>query len=273
MRGLPARRLASSALSAALLVGITGPAALAADSARERDHAVSRAPAHGADALLAQVRAHLAAQLGQAKVRAAVLRAKAAATARARGTAVTKAGPLDDLDTFLDQLGTKVDNLVAQALKNGDLSDAQTQAFVDDLNAAIGKITASIPDATDSTDATDTAGATGNTTSTASGTATLTVPGKNGDSRTARTPRDTGSDLLGSLQDALNNLLGALTSGDLGGLPSAVTGLIGGVVGLLTSALGSLTGGLLGGLTSSLPSTLPATAPTTLPSLPALPTG
>jgi hypothetical protein len=267
MRGLPARRLASSALSAALLVGITGPAALAADSARERDHAVSRAPAHGADALLAQVRAHLAAQLGQAKVRAAVLRAKAAATARARGTAVAKAGPLDDLDTFLDQLGTKVDNLVAQALKNGDLSDAQTQAFVDDLNAAIGKITASIPDATDSTDTTDT------TTSTASDTATLTVPGKNGDSRTARTPRDTGSDLLGSLQDALNNLLGALTSGNLGGLLSAVTGLIGGVVGLLTSALGSLTGGLLGGLTSSLPSTLPTTVPTSLPSLPALPTG
>jgi len=270
MRGLPARRLASSALSAALLVGITGPAALAADSARERDHAVSRAPAHGADALLAQVRAHLAAQLGQAKVRAAVLRAKAAATARARGTAVAKAGPLDDLDTFLDQLGTKVDNLVAQALKNGDLSDAQTQAFVDDLNAAIGKITASIPDATDST---DTTGATNTTTSTDPDTATLTVPGKNGDSRTARTSRDTGSDLLGSLQDALNNLLGALTSGNLGGLLSAVTGLIGGVVGLLTSALGSLTGGLLGGLTSSLPSTLPTTVPTTLPSLPALPTG
>ncbi|MDN0196922.1 hypothetical protein [Streptomyces sp. S.PNR 29] len=57
MRALPARRIASSALCAALLVGITGPAAMAADSARERGHAASPdARRAGADALLGQVR-------------------------------------------------------------------------------------------------------------------------------------------------------------------------------------------------------------------------
>ncbi|MET8246325.1 hypothetical protein ABZV31_19020 [Streptomyces sp. NPDC005202] len=57
MRGLPARRIASTTLCAPLLVGITGPVAMAADSARERGHAAaSHAPVPGADALLAQAR-------------------------------------------------------------------------------------------------------------------------------------------------------------------------------------------------------------------------
>ncbi|MDH6609809.1 hypothetical protein M2164_005444 [Streptomyces sp. SAI-208] len=56
MRGLPARRIASTALCAALLVGLAGPAAVAADPARERAHAASRAPLPDADALLAQVK-------------------------------------------------------------------------------------------------------------------------------------------------------------------------------------------------------------------------
>ncbi|MEV6290067.1 hypothetical protein AB0M41_06385 [Streptomyces sp. NPDC051896] len=57
MRGLPARRIASTTLSAAVLVGITGPAAVAVDSAHERAHAPSRAPVPGAEKLLAQVKA------------------------------------------------------------------------------------------------------------------------------------------------------------------------------------------------------------------------
>ncbi|MGW2743787.1 hypothetical protein [Streptomyces sp. NPDC001450] len=56
MRVLPARRLASTTLCAALLVGIAGPAAVAADSARGRTHAGSHSAVPGADALLAQVR-------------------------------------------------------------------------------------------------------------------------------------------------------------------------------------------------------------------------
>ncbi|GAA0657023.1 hypothetical protein GCM10009535_40030 [Streptomyces thermocarboxydovorans] len=53
MRALPARRLALGALCAALLAGITGPAALAADPVRERGEAAAPGAAlPGADALL-----------------------------------------------------------------------------------------------------------------------------------------------------------------------------------------------------------------------------
>ncbi|MEU6905540.1 hypothetical protein ABZ935_09355 [Streptomyces coeruleorubidus] len=58
MCALPAWRIASSALCATLLVGIAGPAAMAADSAREPSHAASpgaRLPDR--DARLAQLRA------------------------------------------------------------------------------------------------------------------------------------------------------------------------------------------------------------------------
>lgn len=57
MCALPARRIASSALCAALLAGITGPAAMAADSTREHSHVASpEARLPGADARLALVR-------------------------------------------------------------------------------------------------------------------------------------------------------------------------------------------------------------------------
>lgn len=56
MRGLPARRIASTALCAALLVGMTGPAAVAADPARKPARTASGAPVPDADALLAQVK-------------------------------------------------------------------------------------------------------------------------------------------------------------------------------------------------------------------------
>lgn len=57
MRALPALRLASTAVTAALLFAITAPAAVAADheSKRERVESAAKAPLPGADALLAQV--------------------------------------------------------------------------------------------------------------------------------------------------------------------------------------------------------------------------
>ncbi|MEU6886812.1 hypothetical protein ABZ918_16620 [Streptomyces viridosporus] len=58
MRALPVRRIALGVCCAALLVGITGPAATAADPARERT------PAASSDALLVQVRS-LDAQRGE----------------------------------------------------------------------------------------------------------------------------------------------------------------------------------------------------------------
>lgn len=56
MRGLPARRIASTVLCACLLTGITGPAALAAEPARPRALAAPRTPTSDNDALLAQTR-------------------------------------------------------------------------------------------------------------------------------------------------------------------------------------------------------------------------
>ncbi|MFD5668187.1 hypothetical protein ACFWIK_25110 [Streptomyces anthocyanicus] len=54
---LPARRIATSALCAGLLIGIPGPAVMAADgdSVRERTHAASRAPLPDAEELQSQV--------------------------------------------------------------------------------------------------------------------------------------------------------------------------------------------------------------------------
>ncbi|MEW2398471.1 hypothetical protein [Streptomyces sp. NPDC046862] len=57
MPALSARHIASSALCAALLVGVTGPAAMAVDTARERSHAASAdARLPRADAILKKLR-------------------------------------------------------------------------------------------------------------------------------------------------------------------------------------------------------------------------
>ncbi|MEU0779945.1 hypothetical protein ABZ341_00005 [Streptomyces sp. NPDC006173] len=56
MRALPARRLATSALCATLLIGIAAPASMAADSDLPRGHSHAAAPVPGADALLAQTK-------------------------------------------------------------------------------------------------------------------------------------------------------------------------------------------------------------------------
>ncbi|MER6422310.1 hypothetical protein [Streptomyces sp. NPDC001137] len=56
MRALPARRIASVALSAALLVGIAAPAAVAAGSARESARAALLGPVPGADELIPQIK-------------------------------------------------------------------------------------------------------------------------------------------------------------------------------------------------------------------------
>ncbi|GAB2906385.1 hypothetical protein [Streptomyces heilongjiangensis] len=56
MPALPARCLAACALSAALLLGVSAPAATADDAGSARDRARSAAPVPDADALLAQVK-------------------------------------------------------------------------------------------------------------------------------------------------------------------------------------------------------------------------
>ncbi|MGW3723881.1 hypothetical protein [Streptomyces sp. NPDC000851] len=97
MGALPARRMATSALCAALLVGITGPAALAADSPREHRRASSPdARLRGADVRIAQVRAYNRGELAPvADLLKAVLEADngrlSAAEARKLGAAAKRA--------------------------------------------------------------------------------------------------------------------------------------------------------------------------------------
>ncbi|KJK41709.1 hypothetical protein UK15_02550 [Streptomyces variegatus] len=55
MCALPVRRIASGALCAALLVGITGPVAMAAESTRGHGHVAPEARLPGTDARLAQI--------------------------------------------------------------------------------------------------------------------------------------------------------------------------------------------------------------------------
>ncbi|GAA3824867.1 hypothetical protein GCM10022403_067840 [Streptomyces coacervatus] len=103
MRELPVRRLASTALCAFLLVGIAGPAAVAADSVRERTPASSSGPVPGADGLLAQVK------------------------------------NLGELGDVLPPV-TKLLNAVLKA-DSGHLSVAEAQKLVDAVKDAIAKIT------------------------------------------------------------------------------------------------------------------------------------
>ncbi|MCD9872256.1 hypothetical protein [Streptomyces guryensis] len=104
MRELPARRIASVALCVSLLVGIAAPAAVAADSARERTRTSSRSPVPGADELLAQVK------------------------------------KLGDLGGVL----TPVARLLNAVLKadGGQLSVAEAQKLADSVKDAIAKVTA-----------------------------------------------------------------------------------------------------------------------------------
>ncbi|MGA4840789.1 hypothetical protein [Streptomyces sp. G45] len=57
MRALPARRIATTALCATLLIGTAGPAMALESQARPQAAAAKEAPVPGADALLGQVKA------------------------------------------------------------------------------------------------------------------------------------------------------------------------------------------------------------------------
>ncbi|MFF4830574.1 hypothetical protein [Streptomyces sp. NPDC001315] len=108
MHALPVRRIASSALCAALLVGIAGPAAMAADSSRERSHAaLPDAPLLGSHALRAQV---------------------------------------GKLNAFGDEL-TPVTDLLNAALKadNGQLPPAEARKLGDAAKGALAKVAAKAP--------------------------------------------------------------------------------------------------------------------------------
>ncbi|MGW3955118.1 hypothetical protein ACWEKM_30225 [Streptomyces sp. NPDC004752] len=202
---LTARSIASTALSATLLVGIAGPAAVAADSPRERTHAASRAPVPGADAALAQTKA------------------------------------LAGLGAVL----TPVTDLLNQALQNGQLTPEQAKKLADAVKVAIAQITAAAPAAP--------------------------APAKQGDDGKAAKAKDLHGDALAALQKAVDTLLAAVTSGDVGQVLPAVTAVVTGLVNLLAATLlgGGLPAANLPGLPAlpSLPAATPS-LPVTTPSLP-----
>ncbi|MFF4268965.1 hypothetical protein [Streptomyces sp. NPDC001536] len=236
MRALSARRLASAAVTATFLIGITAPAAVAVDneSKRERIEEAAKAPLPGVDGLLAQTKT------------------------------------LGDLGGLLAPV-TDVLNTVLKA-DDGQISPEQATQLLDALKAAIAKILAVAPVPVPLP--TDSPATTTPTTPPATTTpdAPLPVPlpalplpaDKSGaDSKApaadSKAPSaDAVSDALTALQTAVSDLLAAATSGD----PTAVVPAATKVVSALLNAILAL---LLGG---GLPLPLPVDLPVPVPPLP-----
>ncbi|WP_328747595.1 hypothetical protein OHT57_18825 [Streptomyces sp. NBC_00285] len=233
MRGLPARRIASSALCGALLLGLAGPAAAAAETetARARVQAASRAPVPGADALLAQVQG------------------------------------LGNLGAVL----TPVTDLLNAVLKadSGQLSPEEATKLGDAVKDAIAKVSAAAPaaPAVPVAPPAPTLPTSSLPTSTLPALPSLTKSADDSKASAASAassamlPADLVADSLAALQKAVDTLLKAVTSGDVTQVVPAVTGVLTGLVNVLAATL-------LGGKLPlpNLPG-LPA-----LPSLPSLPT-
>ncbi|WP_405736942.1 hypothetical protein OG885_29135 [Streptomyces sp. NBC_00028] len=218
---MPARRIASTALSATLLIGIAAPAAVAVDnqSKAERIEAAAKAPLPGVDGLLTQLKA------------------------------------LGDLGGLLTPV-TDVLNTVLKA-DDGQITPEQATQLLDGVKAAIAKITAAAPVPVPETPVTPTtppATAAAPTTppaATAPVTGLLPLPvTKSGDDSKAPSA-DAVGDALTALQQAVSDLLAAATGGD----PTKVVPAATAVVGKLLNAILALLLG--GGLPLPLPVPLP----------------
>ncbi|MFF4028739.1 hypothetical protein ACFYZ2_03050 [Streptomyces sviceus] len=165
MRGLPARRIASTALCAALLVAAAGPAAVAGP-AREHTRVASRAPLPDADPRLAQVKSlsdlggvltpvtdllHsvLKADNGQlpadeaTKLGTAVKDAIAKVTPTAPTTPVTPA-PADVIGDALAALQKAIDELI-KAVTSGDAAQVTT-AVTHSVTSLVNTVAATLLD-------------------------------------------------------------------------------------------------------------------------------
>lgn len=228
MRGLSARRIASCALTVAFLAGVSGPAAMAADSAREHSHAASpRAPLPGADRLLAQVHS------------------------------------LRDPDGRL----APVTDLLMAVLRSdhGKLSAADAKRLGDAAKRALGEATAPAAptaSATPTATAKPTASASPAAPApapTASG-VLLPAPAKHaaGSRAVGQRAADPTSDALAAVQKALDNLLKTVASGDVSQVLPAVTGLVNELIGLVTATLSGNGLSTSTAATTATASTLPA---------------
>ncbi|WP_327717179.1 hypothetical protein OG381_18450 [Streptomyces sp. NBC_00490] len=228
MRALSARRLASAAVTATLLIGITAPAAVAVDneSQSERIEEAAKAPLPGVDGLLAQVQT------------------------------------LGSLGSVLAPV-TDVLNAVLKA-DDGQVSPEQATQLLDAVKAAIAKATAAapapVPPPTDVPATTTPATPPATTTPTDALPLPLPVPAlplpadKSADDAKAPSA-DAVGDALATLQTAVGDLLAAATSGDPTKVAPAATKV---VSSLLNAVVALLLGG---GLPLPLPGDLPVPAP------------
>ncbi|MBV1939580.1 hypothetical protein KUF83_23895 [Streptomyces sp. BV286] len=248
MRALPARRIATSALCATLLLGITGPVAVAADHGSTSDARpiAAQAPVPGADALLAQVKS-----LGDV------------------------GGVLKPVTDLLDAV-LKADN--------GQLPAADAAKLADAVKDAIAKVTAAAPAApvappvkTPAEPAVPSAPAVPNAPALPNAPAVPALPvappavlpalpaapglpmPEAADRVAAQVPLDLKADALKALQGAVDSLVKAATSGDVAAVGAAATAVVTGLVNFVAAVV--LGGGL------------PAPSLPGLPALPKLPAG
>ncbi|MFB0617557.1 hypothetical protein [Streptomyces sp. AGS-58] len=241
MRDLPARRLASTVVCAAVLVGITGPA-VAADTARGHGgHAASRAPGPAADRerLLAQVRALGAA--GSVLHPVVDLLNRSLAEGRL---------PADEAR----RLGEAAKKAIAKAAEDHAPPTSASPAKPATPTAPASPAEPASPSSPSApaspTSPSSAASASASPQAAAPATAARTDDGKQPSSR------DLTDDALSALRTAIDDLVQAVT-GDLGQLLSSAGAVVSGLVDLLGTTL--------------LGSDMPAPSIDSLPSLPSLP--
>ncbi len=234
---LPARRIATTALTAGLLIGLSGPAVMAADgeSVRERTHAASRAPLPDAEELQSQV------------------------------------GSLAGLGGVL----TPVTDLLNAVLKadNGRLPAEEADELAAAVKEALAEADAADADGAATTPGTTTPGTTTPGTSTPAQPPVVTAPeagtpvtlpapveAQSGDGTQAAT--DLTAAAHAALQVRIDALLKATTSGTAAQVSPAVENVVTGVVNVVAATLvgGGLPAADLAGL-PALPSAPEAAAP------------
>ncbi|MFJ8020233.1 hypothetical protein [Streptomyces sp. NPDC096311] len=232
MRALPARRLASSVLCASLLLGISGPVALAADSDSARGHTRASAPVPGADALLAQVKS------------------------------------LADIAGVLAPV-TDLLNAVLKA-ENGQLSADQAAKLAQAVKDAIAKAGAAVPVTPPAVSTPTLPALPAVPTLPSVKKSAEEQDNKAPRDKGSRAPaaRDLAGDALAALQKAVDTLVAAATSGDATKVVPAATAVLTGLVNFVVAVV--LGGGLPTASLPGLPP-LPALPTPALPT-PALPT-
>ncbi|OIJ86634.1 hypothetical protein [Streptomyces monashensis] len=209
MRGLHARRLASTVLCAAVLVAVAGPAAVAADSGGTSPQGASASPVPGAEKLLTQIRT------------------------------------LDNTGSVLQP----VIDLLKESLTKGKLEPAEAHRLADAAKKAIAEAKRTqVSQAAGTASAAQSDAATSTAATAVPATPAAPAPAKHGRTGAPATARDATDDalnsLLGDVEKVLQGvlsvpaaLLPAATS-TVGDLVKAVTGLLGGVLGAVAPAAG-----------------------------------